>query len=147
MTFAAPSTSILLKVLLMVIPNHSRLALRILVVDDLNDIAESMALLLRLDGHEVKVAFDGESALDIAEKQQPEVVFCDIAMPKMNGNNVAQRLRVMFGSRPLLVAITARDSEDDRKQSLRAGFDDYFVKPADPSAVRRLLRQFVNSHN
>ncbi len=122
-------------------------SLRILVVDDLNDNAESMAIILRLDGHQVKVALDGETALTIAEKQHPEVVFCDIAMPRMNGNEVAQRLRRMFGDQPLLVAVSARASDDNRKESLRAGFNDYFIKPTDPFVVRRRLRQFMTSHN
>lgn len=132
---------------MLTIPTQMKYALRILVVDDVNDNAESMAMLLRLEGHEVKVAFDGETALLIAEQQLPEVVFCDIAMPRMNGNDVARRLRSMFGNRPLLLAISAGASDEDRKRSLGAGFDDYFVKPADPYAVKRRLRQFMTTHN
>ena len=122
-------------------------ALRILVVDDYADIAESMAILLRFDGHKVDVALDGPTALSIAEKNNPQVVLCDISMPKMTGNEVAHRLRGMFGDSQLLVAISANRSEEDCQRSQAAGFDHYLVKPAAPGEVRRLLRDFIASHN
>lgn len=120
--------------------------LRILVVDDYLDNAESMALLLRLDGHEVDVAFDGQTALRIAEKNNPQVVLCDISMPRMTGYEVARRLRDMLGDGPLLVAISAQGFEEDRQRSQAAGFDHHFIKPAEPGAVQRFLRDFLAAH-
>ena len=119
--------------------------LRILVVDDQRDCADAWALLLRLDGHEVLVAYDGVDAAVLAEDKRPDAVLSDLSMPRLDGCGVAARLRALADYAPLLVAVTARDSAEDRRRAKVAGFDDYLVKPTDPNLVRSLLREFRQS--
>jgi two-component system CheB/CheR fusion protein len=118
---------------------------RVLVVDDYPDNAESMALLLRLYGHEVETALAGPAALESARARRPEVVLLDIDMPGMSGYEVAARLREMFHGGVVLIAITALGLEADRRRCLEAGFDRHVVKPADPDKVEGLLRELANS--
>ena len=128
------------------IPTPQRRAVRVLVVDDSPDNVESMALLLRLYGHEVDVALGGPAALRAAQAQQPDAVLLDISMPGMDGYQVARRLRAMFrDKRLLLIAITAHGFEEDRRRCEEAGFDLHLVKPADPLAVEHLLRELGQS--
>jgi signal transduction histidine kinase len=113
---------------------------RILVVDDNKDAAKSLAMVLRLDGHEVRVAHSGLAALAIAEAEQPEVIVLDIGMPGLDGYEVAQRLRQRPGAEGvLLVALTGFGQEDDRRRSQEAGFDCHLVKPVAPDDLKRLL--------
>jgi PAS domain S-box-containing protein len=113
---------------------------RILVVDDSRDAAESLALLLRLEGHEVQVARDGPAALELARRQRPEVAFLDLAMPGMDGYELCRRLRAEPALAPtLLVALTGWGQEADRRRSEEAGFDRHLVKPVEPQSLRRLL--------
>jgi CheY-like chemotaxis protein len=112
----------------------------ILVVDDNVDAAQSLAMLLRLEGHDVRVAHDGRAALAAVEADPPELVFLDIGMPVMNGYDVARRLRQRPGlERLVLVAMTGWGQEEDRRRSQEAGFDHHLVKPAEPKTVRQLL--------
>src|SRR5262245_48206052 len=122
-------------------PNQSDPGVRVLVVDDYPDSAEGMARLLWLYGHEVDVALDGETALQRARAQQPDVVLLDICLPGMDGYEVARQLRAMFQNKVRLVALTALGFEEDRTRCLEAGFDLHVVKPADPAEVRNLLRE------
>ena len=113
---------------------------RILVVDDNKDAADSLASLLRLQGHDVQVAYDGAAAVAAASARQPQVVFLDIGMPGMNGYETATRLRAipaMKGAR--LVALTGWGQEGDRRRSAAAGFDHHLVKPPDWSALSQIL--------
>jgi CheY-like chemotaxis protein len=120
--------------------------MRVLVVDDYADSAESMALLLRLEGYEVAAAQSGVGALQLAQAQRPDAVLLDVSMPGMDGLEVVRRLRQMFPDRPpLLIAITAQGFEEDRRRCLDAGFDLHLVKPADPNEVERLLREWASS--
>jgi signal transduction histidine kinase/ActR/RegA family two-component response regulator len=113
---------------------------RILVVDDNADAAESLALLLRMEPHEVEVAHDGPAALAAVDADPPDLIFLDIGMPVMNGYEVAQRLRQRPGLEKVqLVAMTGWGQEEDRRRSQEAGFDHHLIKPAEPSALRRLL--------
>jgi two-component system CheB/CheR fusion protein len=113
---------------------------RVLVVDDNVDAAESLAMVLRVGGHEVCTAHDGLAALNAAEQFQPEVVLLDIGLPKVDGYEVARRLRERAGSEQvLLVAVTGYGQEEDRRRAEEAGFDAHLVKPADPFALHRLL--------
>jgi PAS domain S-box-containing protein len=113
---------------------------RILVVDDNVDAAESLALLLRLEGHDVRVAHDGPAALAAVEADPPDLLFLDIGMPVMNGYDVAQRLRQRPGLETLvLVAMTGWGQEEDRRRSQEAGFDRHLVKPVEPDALHQLL--------
>jgi len=115
--------------------------LRILVVDDNADAAESLALILQMDGHVARVAHDGPQALALAAQLHPQVAVVDIGMPGMDGYEVARRLRALPGPVPLLVALTGWDSEDDLQASHAAGFDHHLAKPADVAQVERLLSQ------
>jgi CheY-like chemotaxis protein len=116
--------------------------LRVLVADDATYNADVWALLLTQDGHAVFVAYDGLSALRVAEAERPDVVLSDISMPGLDGYGLAARLRGMVRYAPLLIAVTARCSDEDRRRGEEAGFDHYFVKPADPAAVQDLLAGF-----
>ena len=119
--------------------------LRVLVVDDYPDIAESMAMLLRLDGHTVEIAQNGSLALELAGVLQPHAVLCDLSMPGMSGYEVARRMRRLLGSKALLVAISGNDLDETRKCLPTSEFDHHLVKPANPAAVQRLLRRFAES--
>jgi signal transduction histidine kinase len=115
-------------------------ARRILVVDDNQDNAEMMALLLRLNGHEVRTAYDGPAALDSARGQPPDVVLCDIGLPGMSGLEVARLLRQDPGLKDvLLLALTGYGQDEDRLRSQEAGFNAHLVKPVDLDALQALL--------
>jgi two-component system CheB/CheR fusion protein len=109
-------------------------------VDDNVDAAESLSLLLRMEGHDVRVAHDGAAALAAVEADPPDLMFLDIGMPVMNGYDVAQRLRQRPGREHLLlVAMTGWGQEEDRRRSREAGFDHHLVKPVEPAALHQLL--------
>ena len=115
-------------------------ARRVLVVDDQPDSTDSLALLLRLRGHEVRTASDGSSALEEFARYRPEVVFLDLGLPGMSGYDVARRLRAMPEARDVrLVALTGYGTEADRERTRAAGFDVHLAKPVDPHAVESLL--------
>jgi two-component system CheB/CheR fusion protein len=114
---------------------------RVLVVDDNRDAAESLAVLLRAAGHQVETANDGNAALAAARRFVPTAVLLDIGLPGMDGYEVARQLRREPGRPPLLVAITGYGQEEDRRQALAAGFDEYLVKPADFATLTQLLGQ------
>jgi PAS domain S-box-containing protein len=114
--------------------------LRVLVVDDNRDSADSLAMLLELLGHETRVANDGPGALRAAEEFGPEVVFLDIGLPGMDGYEVARRLRLDPHRRGLiLAAMTGWGQEEDRRRSREAGFDQHLVKPVSPEAIQAVL--------
>jgi PAS domain S-box-containing protein len=111
---------------------------RILIVDDNRDAAHSLAMVLRLAKHDVRLAFDGRSALSIAAAARPEVAIIDIGLPDLSGNDVARSLRRADGSRDvLLIALTGWG--EDRRRALDVGFDYYFMKPADPVQLEALI--------
>jgi PAS domain S-box-containing protein len=113
---------------------------RILVVDDSVDSAESLALMLKLSGNEVRTAYDGPGALATAATFAPDVVLLDIGMPGMDGYEVARRLRQQPTLRnALLIAQTGWGQEEDRRRSKEAGFDHHFTKPVDPATLEALL--------
>jgi two-component system CheB/CheR fusion protein len=113
---------------------------RVLVVDDNVDVAESLGLLLRLGGHEVRVVHDGLAALEQVQADPPELVFLDIGMPGMDGNEVARRLRQQPGLDGLvLIALTGWGTSEDRRQTAEAGFDHHLVKPVEPEELEQLL--------
>jgi len=114
-------------------------ALRVLVIDDNEDSAESLGMLLRLDGHDVRTVYRGEAGLDTAERFDPQLVLCDIRMPGMNGYEVARHLRRMPGSSAMLVALTGFGSSADRDLSQQAGFDHHLVKPVDSAHLADVL--------
>ena len=99
-----------------------------------------MATLLRITGHEVRAAYDGSTALEMARLQPPDVVLCDVSMPGMSGLEVARRLRQDLGLRDaLLVATTGYGRQDDKVCSEEAGFNAHMVKPMDLEALKALL--------
>jgi PAS domain S-box-containing protein len=113
---------------------------RVLVVDDNVDSAESLAVLLRLYGHDVRLAHDGEAALEEARSFRPDVMFLDISLPKMDGYEVARRLRLEPGMGGLtLVAMTGYGQEEERRRTREAGFDSHLVKPVDFDMLQELL--------
>jgi len=118
-----------------------RAARRVLVVDDNVDAARSLGLLLEQMGHDVLVAHDGLAALEAARGGRPEIVLLDISMPGVDGLGVVRRLRQdpRFSAVPF-VAVTGRGSEEDRRASREAGFDEHLVKPANVRDLIRLLR-------
>ena len=118
----------------------ARVARRILIADDNADAAELLAMWLKMSGHDARSALDGEAALVLAETMRPDVVLLDIAMPKMDGYEVARRIREKpWGSQATLIALTGWDREDDLRRSREAGFDHHLTKPVDPSAIEALI--------
>jgi len=115
-------------------------AQRILVVDDNQDAARSLAMLLKALGADAQVAHDGPQALDMVPSYRPSAVLLDIGMPGMDGYEVARRIREReTGSAPVLVALTGRGQEEEGRRAEQAGFDHHFVKPADLPALQSLL--------
>jgi PAS domain S-box-containing protein len=116
--------------------------LRILVVDDNRDSAESLGMLFRLAGHEVRVAHDGLEAVAAAAELRPDAVVLDIGLPKLDGYAVAARIRgEEWGRKTTLIAVTGWGQEEDKERSRVAGFDHHLVKPVDPTALIKLLSQ------
>jgi signal transduction histidine kinase len=112
----------------------------ILIADDNQDALESLALMLRLEGHEVHCASDGEEALALAGLRKPEIVVLDVGMPKLDGCEVARRIRAeSWGRGAVLVALTGWGQDIDRRRSREAGFDMHLVKPVDPATICDML--------
>jgi signal transduction histidine kinase/CheY-like chemotaxis protein len=119
---------------------------RVLVADDNRDAAESLAEVLRMEGHEVTLAFDGETALQEFRRIAPEIALLDIGMPRMSGNEVARAIRASPGGESaVLVAITGWGQQRDRAAAKDAGFDFHFTKPVDPAKVLQLIEETVKS--
>jgi CheY-like chemotaxis protein len=113
---------------------------RILVVDDNVDSAESMAAILRIEGHDVMTAYDGMAALKAAEEVTPEVVLLDIGLPGLDGYELARRLRARPQThRALLVAITGYGQSEDVKSAMDAGINCHLVKPVNRAALNAIL--------
>lgn len=116
------------------------LSRRILVVDDNLDTADSLALLLELGGHEVRTTHDGVRALEVAQAFQPDVVLLDIGLPRMDGYEVAERLRLHPETRrSLLIAISGYGQDEDRQRAFAAGFDHHLIKPVDYETLKALI--------
>ena len=115
---------------------------RVLVVDDNLDAASTVAMLMELSGHIVRVANDGERALVLADEFRPEFVLLDVGLPKMNGYEVCRHLRAQpWAQQVVIVALTGWGQADDRRRSEAAGFDRHLVKPVDPDLLVRLLTE------
>jgi PAS domain S-box-containing protein len=114
--------------------------LRVLLVDDNADSADGLGMLLELQGHEIRVAYDGETALETARSFRPHVALLDIGMPSMDGYELARRLRATPETRHvLLVAMTGWGQEEDQRKSREAGFAHHLVKPFEPATLEKLL--------
>lgn len=112
---------------------------RILVADDNVDSAASLALMLKIMGHEVRTANDGLQAVEVAAAFRPDVILLDIGMPNLNGYEACRRIREGPGEGAVLVALTGWGQDEDRRRSREAGFDHHLVKPVDPVALAKLL--------
>ena len=123
-------------------PEPTPNALRVLVVDDNRDAAESLAVLLELSGYRVLTAADGYSGLSAAKEFKPDVILLDIGLPGMNGYAVAKALRQDPNSHHVrVIAISGYCGEEERERSRQAGFDLYLVKPVDPELLQGLLQE------
>jgi PAS domain S-box-containing protein len=119
---------------------HAAVSRRILLADDNRDAAESLALILQLEGHEVQLAHDGLAALRSFAEHKPDVALLDIGMPKANGLDVARQIRATpDGRNVLLIAITGWAQDADKEQSRAAGFDHHLTKPIEPDTLIGLL--------
>ena len=115
---------------------------RILVADDNCDAGETLAMLLRLDGHEVHVANDGLEAVEMFGREQPDVVILDIGMPGLSGHEVARRIRELHSDRPvILIAVTGWGQKADKDRAAASGFDHHFTKPVEPTVLSALLQK------
>lgn len=120
--------------------------IRILVVDDNHDSADSMGLLLKLLGNDVRIVHDGLAAVEAAREFEPRVVLLDIGLPTMDGYEAAQKIRQEpWSSQAVLIAVTGWGRDVDRQRSEQAGFDHHLVKPVDPDELSRLLATLKES--
>lgn len=113
---------------------------KILIVDDCRDSADGMSELLSTYGYQVEVAYDGTAAIIKARQRIPDIVLLDLALPEIDGYQVAHALRSQAGSpSPILFAVTGYGREYDKQQSAAAGFRHHFIKPVDPLALLQTL--------
>jgi DNA-binding response OmpR family regulator len=117
---------------------------RILVVDDNVDSAESMATLLELDGHDVRVAHDGLAAVESALASRPQAVLLDIGLPGLDGDEVARRLRSLDETKDtFLIAVTGYGKTEDRVRALTSGFNYHITKPVDPGELDMIIEKLT----
>ncbi len=122
-------------------PRPDAVSRRILIADDHRDSAESLGILLRRLGHDVRISFDGLEAVAAAEEFRPAIVLLDIGMPRLDGYDAARRIREQQATpRPVLVALTGWGSAEDRRRAEAAGFDAHLVKPVELASLTRLIQ-------
>jgi CheY-like chemotaxis protein len=110
------------------------------------DAADSLGMVLRIIGDDLRTASDGLEAVAIAEEFRPDLVFLDIGLPQLNGYGVAQRIREnSWGEHTILIAVTGWGQDEDRQRSKKAGFDSHMVKPIEFPSVVRLLAELQRS--
>jgi|SRR5579871_2472765 len=116
---------------------------RVLIVDDNEDAANSLAMVLKLSGHETSSVYSAADALEAAASFKPDVVLLDIGLPGMDGYEVAQKMRELPGLRNVrLIAVTGYGRADDRLRARDAGFDDHLTKPVEFARLERTLAGF-----
>jgi two-component system CheB/CheR fusion protein len=113
--------------------------LRIAIVEDNNDIRETLRDLLALDGHEVLTADDGKDGMDLILRERPDLALVDVGLPRVDGYEVARRTKAACGNATRVVALTGYGRQEDRLKAIEAGFDEHFVKPVEVEALSRLL--------
>ena len=117
---------------------------RVLIADDNRDAAESLGMLLRMEGHEVIVTHDGAGALSAFSEFAPDIVILDIGMPGQNGYEVARLMRKSIGEQPIkpikLIAVTGWGQDSDKAEAMDAGFDGHLTKPVDPTRLTKLMQ-------
>jgi PAS domain S-box-containing protein len=120
--------------------NGCQCQLRIVIVDDNQDSAQSLAMMLRIMGHETWVAHDGVAGVQTAERRRPDVLLMDIGLPRLNGYDACRRIRSEpWGKDMVIIALSGWGQEEDRRRSKSAGFNFHMVKPVDPAALEKLL--------
>jgi CheY-like chemotaxis protein len=125
--------------------HHAR---SVLVADDNHESADSMALFLRLSGHDVRTVYDGRAALEAIEERRPDVVLLDIGMPLLDGYETCRRIRALPGGEEIAVlATTGWGQDSDRERSTACGFDAHLVKPVDPAALLARLDALPEHHH
>ena len=113
---------------------------RVLVVDDNKDSAQTLALMLKIMGNEVRTAHDGLEAIEKAQEYLPNVILLDLGMPKLNGYDVCRRIREQpWGAKMDIIALTGWGQAEDRQRTKEAGFDHHLVKPVDVARLKELL--------
>jgi PAS domain S-box-containing protein len=123
-----------------------RVSVKVLIADDSRDGADSLAFLLRAAGHEVETAYDGRTAIQLAEQKRPDVVLLDIGMPEVSGYDVARAIRrEAWGRSMRLVALTGWGQAEHRRRSLEVGFDDHLVKPVELDVLEEVLQLGIAS--
>ncbi len=121
---------------------HPAEGTRVLVVDDNHDAAASLALLLDLNGYDIRTAADGVQALEVADAFEPEFVLLDLGMPRLDGYETAREMRKRpWGRSARLLALTGWGQEEDKRRALDAGFDHHLTKPVDPAVLQRLMEE------
>jgi PAS domain S-box-containing protein len=124
-------------------PSHQSSGHRVLLADDNRDAADSLAMLLEMNGYSVTVGYNGEEALQLARQSLPNVMILDIGMPDITGFEVARRVRTEpWGGEVYLVAVTGWGQKEDKARSIAAGFDHHLTKPVDPDEVEKVLQAF-----
>lgn len=119
--------------------------MRLLIVDDCHDAADSLAMLTQIWGYDAVAVYDGASALDRMPVELPDVMLVDLGMPGVDGNRVAREVRSRGASRPTLVAVSGYGDLAHRRAATEAGFDHYILKPIDPPAFRHFLCSVTES--
>ena len=120
--------------------------MRVLIVDDCRDAADSLSLLMQIWGHDCATAYDAHSALNRLDTERPDVMLVDIAMPGMDGYQLAREVvRRHANKRPAMIAVTGFGDRDHRDAAAEAGFDHFVLKPIDPPEFERLLRSLRES--
>jgi CheY-like chemotaxis protein/two-component sensor histidine kinase len=123
-------------------PAAPKSSLRILIVDDNRDGADSLGMMLRMMGNDTRTAYDGQEGVDVAGEFRPDVILLDIGLPRLNGYEACRRIRGQpWGAGVVLIAVTGWGQEEDRRRSHEAGFDKHMVKPVDPTALMKLLAE------
>lgn len=125
-------------------PGASQGQRRVLVVDDYQDLADSLALMLRALGADARAVYDGEAALQSVEEFQPDLILLDLGLPGLTGLDVARTLSQLPElRRTRLIALSGWSHDEARAKSLQAGFDDFLVKPVAIETLQRLLETTV----
>ena len=116
--------------------------MKVMVVDDNHEAANSMGMLVEAFGHEVRTAFDGEEAFVVARAFHPDVMLLDLSMPRMDGYEVCRRMRLQpWGTKITMVAVTGWGQAEARTKTALAGFDLHFVKPVAPDLIASTLEE------
>ena len=116
--------------------------MKVLVVDDNRDAAQTLSMLIDLLGYESRAAYDGQEALDVADSFLPDVVLLDLGMPRMDGLEACRQMRQRpWGTRAAIIAVTGWGQADDHRKTRDAGFNEHLVKPVAPDFLTQLLAE------